>query len=66
MLLTSCLDMHQFLKRNATILTYTFEVNEEDYDESVLPTNVVVSACRRSKYEEKRKVAVREEERRQE
>ena len=56
MLLTGCLDMHQFLKRNATILTYTFEVNEEDYDESVLPTNVVASACRRSKYEEERKV----------
>lgn len=44
------MSIQSFLETNIAILKAPFEVAEDDYDESILPKNVVASACQRSKY----------------
>lgn len=41
------MSIEQFLKRNVSVLAASFEANEGDYDDAILPPAVVTAACRK-------------------
>lgn len=40
-------NIEQFFEKNIAVLTAHFEVPEGEYDDSVLPANVVAAACKK-------------------